>query len=67
MGVSQFKGNLNISKKNNSDLEIYFLTANQGPVVQKIISLTSVLLTNLLSVVANIFSDTLIVLLQKCE
>ena len=39
----------------------------QGPVVQSIVSLTDLLLTNLLTVVAKVFSNTLMFLLQKCE
>ena len=39
----------------------------QGSVVQSIISLTSSLMTNSLTVVAKVFSNTLIFLLQKCE
>ena len=39
----------------------------QGPVVQSIVSLTSLLMTNLLTVVAKVFSNTLIFLLQNCE
>ena len=39
----------------------------QGPVVQSIVSLMSLLMKNLLTVVAKIFSNTLIFLLQKCE
>ena len=38
-----------------------------GPVVQSIADLTSLLMTNLLTVVAKVFSNTLIFLLQKCE
>ena len=38
-----------------------------GPVVQSIVSLTSSLMTNLLTVVAKVFSNTLIFLLQKSE
>ena len=45
----------------------YGLENDQSPVVQSIISLTSLLMTNLLTVVAKVFSDTLIFLLQKCE
>ena len=37
----------------------------QGPVVQSIVNLTSLLMTNLLTVVAKVFSNTLIFLLQK--
>ena len=36
-----------------------------GPVVQSIVSLMRLLMTNLLTVVANVFSNTLIFLLQK--
>ena len=36
-------------------------------VIQSIISLTSLLMTNSLTVVARVFSNTLIFLLQKCE
>ena len=39
----------------------------QGPVVKSIVNLTSLLMTNLLTVVAKVFSNTLIFLLQKCE
>ena len=42
---------------------IFFL----GPVVQSIVSLTSVLMTNSLTIVTKVFSDTLIFLLLKCE
>ena len=38
---------------------------NQGPVVQSIVSLTSSLMTKVLTVVAKVFSNTLIFLLQK--
>ena len=38
-----------------------------GPVVQSFVSLTSSLMTNSLTVVAKVFSNTLIFLLQKCE
>ena len=38
-----------------------------GSVVHSIVSLTSSLMTNTLTVVAKIFSKTLIDLLQKCE
>ena len=38
-----------------------------GPVVQSVISLTSLLMTNSLTVVAKVFSNTLIFVLQKCE
>ena len=37
----------------------------QGPVVQSIVSLVSLLMTNSLTVVAKVFSNTLIFLLQK--
>ena len=39
---------------------------DQGPVVQSIISFTNSLMTNSLTVVAKVFSNTLIFLLQKC-
>ena len=39
----------------------------QGPILQSIVSVTSSLMTNSLTVVAEIFSNTLIFLLQKCE
>ena len=39
----------------------------QGPVVQSIISLMNLLMTNSLTVVAKVVSNTLIFLLQKCE
>ena len=49
-------------------IHFYFLVRNeQGPVFQSFVSLTSLLMTNSLTVVAKIFSDTLICLLQKCE
>ena len=38
---------------------------NQGPVVQSIISLTSLLMINLLTVVAKVFSTTLIFFIAK--
>ena len=38
-----------------------------GPVVQSIADLTSLLMTNWLTVAAKVFSNTLIFLLQKCE
>ena len=38
---------------------------NQGPVVQSIVSLKNLLITNSLIVVAKIFSNTLIFLLEK--
>ena len=41
--------------------------ADLDPVVKSIFSLTSLLMTNLLNVVAKVFSNTLICLLQKCE
>ena len=40
---------------------------NVDPVVQSIVSLMSLLMISLLSVVAKVFSDTFIFLLQKCE
>ena len=40
---------------------------NQGPVVQRIIRLTSSLMTNSLTVVAKVIPNTLIFLLQKCK
>ena len=40
---------------------------NQGPAVQSIVSLTSSIMTNLLTVVAKVFLNILIFLLQKCE
>ena len=40
---------------------------NQGPVVQSIVRLTSMLMTNLLTVVAKVVSNTMIFLLLKCE
>ena len=39
----------------------------QGPVVQSSVCLTSLLMTNVVTVVAKVFSNTLIFLLQKCE
>ena len=51
-----------ISQKNLTSL-----TDDLGPAVQSIISLTSLLMTNLYTVVAKVFSNTLIFLLQKCE
>ena len=43
-------------------------TENQGLVVQSVVSLkSSLLMTNLLTVVAKVLSNTLIFLLQKCE
>ena len=38
-----------------------------GPVVQNIVSLTSLLMTNSLTVIAKVFSNTLKFLLQKCK
>ena len=38
-----------------------------GPVVQSIVSLMSLYMTNLLTVLAKVFSDILIFLLQMCE
>ena len=38
-----------------------------GPVVQSIVNLMSSLMTNSLTVVAKVFSNTSIFLLQKCE
>ena len=38
-----------------------------SPVVQSIVSLTSSLMANWLSVAANVFSNIFIFLLQKCE
>ena len=40
---------------------------DQGPDVQSMVSLTSLLITNSLTVLAKVFSNTLIFLLQKCE
>ena len=37
---------------------IQYKETNQGPVVQSIVSLTSLLVRNLLTVVAKVFSDT---------
>ena len=45
----------------------FVFSANQGPAVQGIVSLTSLLMTNSLTVVAKVFSNTLKFLLQKCE
>ena len=42
-------------------------TKSPGLVVQSIVSLVSWLMTNSLTVVAKVFSNTLIFLLQKCE
>ena len=39
----------------------------QGPVVQSIVSLMSLLITNSSTAVAKVFSNTLTFLLQKCE
>ena len=39
---------------------------SKSPVVQSIVSLTGLLMTNLLTVVAQVFSNTPIFLLQKC-
>ena len=44
-----------------------FILKELDPVVQSIVSLTSWLMTNSLTVVATVFSDTLIFLLQKSE
>ena len=49
-----------------SYLDIW-LDPEQGPGVQSIVSLTSSLMTNLLTVVAKVFSNTLIFLLPKFE
>ena len=46
----------------SSDLLCYL-----GPIVQSIVSLTSLLMTNSLTVVGKAFSNTLIFLLQKCD
>ena len=43
------------------------LTWAQVPVVQSSATLTSSLITNSLTVVAKVFSNTLMFLLQKCE
>ena len=40
---------------------------SRGPAIQSIPSLTSLLMTKLLTVVAKVFSNTLIFLLQKCK
>ena len=40
---------------------------NRVPVVQSLVSLTNSLMTNFLTVVAKVFSNTLIFLLQKFE
>ena len=39
----------------------------KGPVVQSIVSLISLLMTNLLTIIAKVLSNTLIFLLLKCE
>ena len=39
----------------------------QGPFVQSNVSLTSLLMANTLTGVANVFSNTLLFLLRKCE
>ena len=39
----------------------------QGPVIQSIVSLTSSLMTNSLTVVAKVFLNTVIFLQDKCE
>ena len=43
------------------------VSSNQSPVVQSIVSLSSFLMINSLTVVAKVFSNTLIFLLKKCE
>ena len=45
----------------------YLVVFSPGPSCQQFFSLTSSLMTNSLTVVAKVFSDTLIFLLQKCE
>ena len=56
----------------NIGVPVFFLiqcfgTVLLGPVVQSIVSLTSSLMTNSLTVVAKVFSNALVLLLQKCE
>ena len=48
-------------------IEAVMFVQNQGPVVQSMVSLRSLLMTNSLVVIARVFSNTLIFLLQKCE
>ena len=58
--ITEEKNTANYSSSKNDVL---------GPVVQSIVSLTSLLMTNSLTVVhvSKVFSNTLIFLLQKCE
>ena len=58
---------LSSEKKSTQKGKNFLLFSRQGPVVQSIVSLTSFLITNSLAVVGKVFSDTLIILLQKCE
>ena len=60
----------NLFSKKNKKKKINMSSAEnftQGPVVQSIVYLKSSLMTNSLSIVTKIFSDTFIFLLQKCE
>ena len=43
------------------------LCVDLGPVLQSIVSLTNTFMANSVTVVAEIFSNTFIFLLQKCE
>ena len=54
------------TEEKNINLKAY-KSISLGSVVQSIISLTSSLITNSFTVVAKVFSNTLIFLLQKCE
>ena len=50
-----------------SQISAAMYEVSQGPVIQSIVSLMSLLMTNALTVVAKAFSNTLIFLLQKSE
>ena len=65
----KFTNNLNISQV-TIFLHFFLSTLKErlrGPVVQSIVSLMMALMTNSLTIVSKVFSNTLIFLLQKCE
>ena len=67
MQVHKTRANYKITEEKNT--ANYSSSKNDvlGPVAQSIVSLTSLLMTNSLTVVSKVFSNTLIFLLQKCE
>ena len=55
-------------KLNNINMQLSVkLTSNQGPVVQSIVSLTSLLVVKMLTVLVSTISNSQVFLLKKCE